>query len=140
LFFTSIPSERAFSLSQLSGLRFVSDRLKHLEVLPSIIDKDVPARDVSNLLAFEAFYSNLEQEEKSELASELTLALVMQAGAVYAQKEQKPCFRKSSYCAESPLYASQSRLFSPVVVRVREVKNPLQNDSVTCNNPSGACI
>ena len=93
LLFAAIDREVSFSLSQRGGLEFIYKRLVERGFIPpngdegiSLIDSTVPQSDAQNLSAFNEFYKGLNTINQRILIGEVLLAIVMQAGALYAQQ------------------------------------------------------
>jgi hypothetical protein len=96
LLFNAVEQETSFSLSQRGGLQFVCEHLKKRQLIPlcgademPLIDRAVARRNANNLSAFKQFYTGLKDHEKQVLIGEVILAIVLQAGALYAQQMRK---------------------------------------------------
>jgi len=117
LFFTALHCEIEFSLSQIQGLKFAIERLTASKFISGtegipLINSNVPENDAANLLALGDFYKGLNREKQKTLISELVMAVVVQAGAIYSYQEGRGYYKAVAAGKEQSAVAAGLSLFS----------------------------
>lgn len=85
-----IDKEKSFCTSVVSDLRFKQERVtdSNPDAEQPLIDPEVLLVDANNLGAFYRFYISLSPSEKILVTKELTLNVILQAGAMYLEKPE----------------------------------------------------
>lgn len=93
IFFNAISKEVSFARSQTAGLDWTLNRFYAESPLNRpLINSVVPEQDAVNLIGLLAFYHQLDAAQKEQLAKELVVAVVLQAGYLHGlyQQQKKP--------------------------------------------------